>query len=534
MKTPRFFQRAAAAIASVWTPVPLDPVDVAPVEAAAAPPVPQTDVSPALARILRPQAATRWLLPQLAAITPQYIESILRNALAGDHVRAWELFDLMEDTWPRLRKNAMELKNGVRNLKPEFAEFAEEEDQPTASATEKMKLVSSALRTMRPDAAADENALTGTISDLMDAWFKGVSVLEVDWQVTHAGKIGQIIAPRATFWVHPSCYGWDSNGRLGLRTDAQGRSVATGTQVAMSAVTDFPPDKFLIATARSKSGSALGGALLRPLAWWWCAANFSADWLLNLAQVFGLPFRWANYDPNAPQATIDAICSMLQNMGSAGWAAFPAGTTLELKEGGQRAGDTPQADMLDRADKNCDLLILGQTLTSDAGRSGKGGGSLALGKVHEGVKGDIITAAARFVVDVMQDQLFPSILRLNYGEDSECPRFALVTEKEEDLAAKAQVVSTLALAGADGIIGLDWLGKTFDIPKPGPKEKTLADAKAAAAQPLDPPKDLPAPDDGEALASGLARISSITDDQLFSQALSNLGEAIAAKHAPRA
>ena len=60
-----------------------------------------------VARILRPQAAYRWLLPQVAAITPQYIEMVMRGALAGNHVQQWELFDLMLDTWP-------ELEAGVR------------------------------------------------------------------------------------------------------------------------------------------------------------------------------------------------------------------------------------------------------------------------------------------------------------------------------------------------------------------------------------------------------------------------------------
>ena len=522
MKVPTIFQRAALAVAAVLTPVPVDPPPSAPIVAAGTPP---PDIAPALARILRPQAAYRWLLPQLAAITPQYIE----NVLTGDHVRAWELYDLMEDTWPRLRKNAMELKNGVRNLKPEFSEYLEEEGQPTDKATEKMKLVSAALRTMRPDAAADENALGGTIGDIMDAWLKGVSVLEIDWQTTPAGKLGTIVGPRATFWVHPICYGWSSEGRLGLRSTP---GVAmTGYEQSGSAVTEFPPEKFLIAIAKGKSGSALGGALLRPLAWWWCAANFSADWLLNLAQVFGLPFRWANYDPNAPQATIDAICSMLQNMGSAGWAAFPAGTTLELKGEGQKADNSPQADMLDRADKNCDLLILGQTLTSDTGGSGKGGGSLALGKVHAGVKGDIITAAARFVADVIGNQLFPSILRLNYGEDGECPTFALVTEREEDLTAKAQMISALAQAGAGEVIGLDWLGKIFGIPKPAPDERTLGglplpngERTLPAKKPPGADDEMPAPD--EALATKLAALGEIRDDAIFARELLGLAAAL--------
>ena len=97
---------------------------------------PQSEVMPSgigqsMARILRPQAAYRWLLPQLAAITPQYIEMTLRGALAGNHVQAWELFDLMEDTWPRLSKNANQLKMEVEQEMAGWkARPFQEEDEP--------------------------------------------------------------------------------------------------------------------------------------------------------------------------------------------------------------------------------------------------------------------------------------------------------------------------------------------------------------------------------------------------------------------
>ncbi len=483
--------------------------------------------TPALGRILRPQAAYRWLLPQLAAITPQYIEMTLRGALAGNHLQAWELFDLMEDTWTRLRKNVLELKNGVLNLNRMFEPFAEEDEEPTDSAKERSRLVSSAIRRMSPEPAADENGFDGMIFDILDAWFKGVSVQEIDWQIVRAGQLGDITAPRSTYWVHPVCYAWSMEGRLGLRSDAAGR-LSPGNisgpsyQPMPSSVMPFPDDKFLISICKTKSGTALGGALLRPLAWWWCASNFSADWLLNLAQVFGLPFRWANYDPNAPQETVDAICTMLQNMGSAGWAAFPAGTTLELKADGMKNGsDTPQGDILDRADKQCDLLVLGQTLTSDTGGGGKGGGSLALGKVHEGVKGEIIQAAANFAESVIENQLIPSILRLNYGDDQERPSIRLESEEESDLQADSAVIKTLADAGAGQIIGLDWLGKKFGIPKPGKDEETLKKAEPVAGvkDPTDPADRTDRTDLEDKAEPVLARLARIEDDGEFSEAL---------------
>ena len=291
-------------------------------------------LSRSLGKLLRPQAAYRWLLPQLAAITPQYIEMVLRGAMAGSHVQAWELFDLMEDTSPRLLKNLNELKRAVMAMDWALAPWQEEDQPPSDSAKDKARLVSSAMRRMRPAAAADENGLSGTIYDVLDAWGKGQTVLEVDWEARPWGESGDIVAPWATYWVHPTCYTWTMDGLLGLRAELTGNWTGSGThrtdggyklspgvwqstswQPMPDEVGKFPAHKFLISICKAKSGTALGGALLRPLAWWWCASNFSADWLLNLGQVFGLPFRWVNYDPAAPQATVDAICSMLERDG---------------------------------------------------------------------------------------------------------------------------------------------------------------------------------------------------------------------------
>lgn len=462
-----------------------------------------------MANIIRPQARERWMLPQLGAITPQYIEMTLRGALAGAHVPQWELLNLMEDSWPRLRKNVMEIKTAVRNREMLVEAYREDDEEETSTATERMKLVSAALRRWQPDPAADEGGFADLINDILDAWFKGTSVIEINWSAEKAGKLGQIIAPKVARWVHPANYAWDENLRLGLALN--------GDSSSKRVLQEFSPEQFIIAKYKSKSGSILGGALLRPLVWWWCAANFSADWLLNLAQIFGLPFRWASYDPTAPQETVDRICSMLQNMGSAGWAAFPTGTSMELLADGTKSGsDTPQGDMLDRADKQCDLLVLGQTLTSDTGGMGAGGGSKALGEVHADVRSGIIDAAAKFAASVIESQLIPSILRLNYGDTEEAPTLKLAAVEDDDLDAKATMLATLVTAGAGSIIGKDWLGKTFDIPKPMAGEETLE-----KIEPL-PAKGTPgtsangsAPDAD--LKARAERLESIEDDAVFAR-----------------
>jgi hypothetical protein len=287
----------------------------------------------------------------------------------------------------------------------------------------------------------------------------------------------------------------------------------------------LPKHKFLVGIHKAKSGTALGGSLLRPLAWWWCAANFSADWLLNLAQVFGLPFRWATYEPHAPQATVDAICTMLQNMGSAGWAAFPTGTTLDLKEASKPGGDhSPQGELLDRADRYARLVVLGQTMSGSQDAS-KGGGK-AFGAVESDVKGRRIAAAAKYVCQVLNSQLVPSILTLNYGDAEECPCVRLITEEQGDLE-QAQRDKVLADAGLE--IPVSFLRKKYGLPAPCDGEETIGGRgmEQGAGDEKDE-GDGWDEEDGALDARELARVAAIEDDAVFARELQKLTGAISA------
>lgn len=514
---------------------------VAAVEGRKVPALPE--VSGSLGRLLRPQAAFRWLLPQVAAITPQYIETVLRGALAGNHVQQWEIFDLMLDTWPELSACAQEMVDGVRERKLIFEAWSEEDEDATEEAQERCKLVSAALRRMRPAAYADENDLEGTLKDILDGWFRGVCALEVDWQMVRSPSQGRIVAPRATWWVHPVCFAFDREGRLGLRAGAvEGSLGGAGDSVAA-----FPEHKFLVGIHKARSGTALGGAMLRPLAWWWCAANFSADWLLNLAQVFGLPFRWANYDAHAPQATVDAICTMLQNMGSAGWAAFPAGTTLELKEATKEGGDhSPQGELLDRADRYARLVLLGQTMSG--GQDASKGGGKAFGSVESEVKARRVNAAAKYACGVLNGQLIPSILMLNYGDAEEAPVARLLEETEGDLEA-AQRDRALAEAGLE--IPKSFLRKKYALPAPSEGEEVIGgrderdeggnlklewgeeehgrDAHAPWTEEAEGTDgtDFEGDDDEEVASREIRRLLAIGDDGVFARELGDLAAVVA-------
>ena len=63
--------------------------------------------------LIRGSVADRWLAPSVRWYTPQMVEHIVRDAQAGNLQSQWELFDLMEATWPRLQGNLKKLKEKV-------------------------------------------------------------------------------------------------------------------------------------------------------------------------------------------------------------------------------------------------------------------------------------------------------------------------------------------------------------------------------------------------------------------------------------
>lgn len=424
----------------------------------------------ALGYLIRPEARERWLHPSVSFYTPQMVESVIRFAMAGNIESQWEMFDLMEATWPRLSKNLNELKDAVVSLEWGIQPWAPKGGKPSPEAQRRAELVEELIWGMVPRPDADENEFEDTVRDLMDARGKGLSVLEIAWHGRELASGGSAHAPRATRWVQPKHYGYgDAEGeeRLMLRLPSARRELRGFTGPSQDDLLPFPDHKFLIGVCKAKTGHPLGSSMLRLLGFWWAAANFTADWFLNFAQIFGQPLRWATYDQNISPADRITLENMLANMGSAAWGMFPAGTTIELKEAAKGATDNPQLALLNFADKVCDLVVLRQTLTSDVQDSG----SRALGEVHEKVLGGVKLGCASWCARMLNAQLVHSICVLNFGNARECPYFQPALETEEDPKANADRDNVLLNAGV--AMPREWFYHRHKIPIPAPNDEVI-------------------------------------------------------------
>jgi phage gp29-like protein len=410
-------------------------------------------------------------------MTPDQVRWIIEGAVAGNIQEQWNLFDMMEDSWPRLQKNLAELRNAARRVTYTVKSYAERGEKPTASAADRADTVEAGLRNWRPRPGTLELSFEDTIFDVLDCVGKGLAVLETTWQ-----RIPEGLLPRCAHLLHPSKYGWNAEGtELGLIYAGEGRDRTLWQP--------FPPGQFFVAAWRARSGVPGQTALLRCLAPYWCGITFGWEWLLNNAQIFGVPLRWATYDPNQPNI-LSTLSQMLANLGSAGWAAFPQGTTMEFKEAAANGENNPQVFIQRLADTYADQLILGQDASGAAQGDGLGAGS---GSLHATVRADRLQDAAQFVADVLNYQLVPAILRWNYGDESEAPVIVPELAGEKDPKAKAdrdQILAQIAPLPAK------WFYERHAIPEPEEGEETVGGAQNTSPPgfPAGPSgNDMPAP-----------------------------------------
>ena len=335
-------------------------------------------------------------------INPRTVQDMLESSLSGDPEVAHQVFCKMEDTWDRLMKNIHELRNASARQTWTIEPYAEKGEDPTDSAIDKANLVEDLIRKMRSDVASNKNGMREMLYDIADAVGKGTSVQEIDWKFEDGRW-----APKSTRWVDPRYYGLDPQGtHLGLRNLKDN-----------PAWQPFPKHKFIVAAFKNRSGSIMGYGLFRALAWWWACGIFSRQWLVRYAEFFGIPFRVARHEPGADDDEKWAIVTGLEEMGASGVTVVPKGTEIELLESTKSASDNPQTVLLDRRDRSADILILGQTLTTDVGDSG----SRALGEVHENIRMDRLVEVTEWTADVVNASLIPAIVSLNFGDTDELP-----------------------------------------------------------------------------------------------------------------
>ena len=411
----------------------------------------------------------------LANVTPEQVRTILRNVRTGKLEDQDRLFRLMLDTWPRLRKALNEVSGAVSRLKMEIKPAIREgQEDPTPQAIRIQEVVERALNSYSPKPGHWELDTGQMVNALIDAYAKGISVVEIVWQ-----NENNVVSPRcyapvpAKYLAFPNFS--NEIDRLMIAPNGANNSV----------LEDFPVDRFVIGVWSQGGAHPIYGANLRALTKYWLASIYGLGWLMQFAQLFGIPMRTAKTDGS--EEALNKAEDMLESIGSSGWAATGPGVDFEIHSAISGSGDAlPQSHLMDVADRACDILMLGQTLTTD----NTGTGSRALGDVHAGIRSEVLQSVSSWVASIITSQLIPAIVRMNFGtvasEDMPyCEMDIPVVKDDKAIAERVKIYKEIGIA-----MPKQWLYEELGIPMPIEGEEVFGEEMPADLAEV-PVADLP-------------------------------------------
>lgn len=323
------------------------------------------------------------------------ITYLKRASWGGIVTETDRLYSTMLHDWDVLQKDSNDIEKAVKSLDWSIVPYVQKGEKVTPIAEEVAKTVEDALW-HRSSMQLGEfgHSFSQLLGVLCHAVFRGQNVHQIVWK-----NEGELIYPARFEQLAPQFLQWEMEpgkvDRLLLVPDGEGAKPVP-----------FPQYKFIVALNNSGPDHPLYNATYYSLVAWFAAAKKGLGWFMEFCQQYGLPKPVFHYDnPEDKMRLINDLSDkrvinalLLEGDRQVDWAQVPAsGQSL------------PQRELLTMAEAAVHKAMLGQTLTSEAG------GSLAQAKVHAGVQADTVMRYAEFVAEVVNQQLIPAIVHLNYG-----------------------------------------------------------------------------------------------------------------------
>lgn len=380
-------------------------------------------------------------------LTPAKIARILEAAEQGDLTAQGELAEDMEEKDAHLYAELSKRKRAVL--------VRDWDVLPPESPTASEKLAAATVGAILADLDMDSLLL-----DMAAAILPGYACIEIAW-----GRDGKTWAPDGLYYRPASWFMTrpEDQDTLRLRT-----ATADGEMLR--------PWGWIEHRHQAKSGYIARAGLVRVLAWPFLFRNYAARDMAEFLEIYGLPLRLGTYPTGAGDDEKATLMRAVVGIGHAAAGIVPEGMKIEFQEATKGASD-PFSAMLNWAEKSMSKAIVGQTLSSDTGD--KGGGSFALGRVHEQVLADIVASDLRQYACTLTRQLLLPLTRLNTAAER-CPRFVFDIDEPEDLQLYADSVPKLVAVGMR--IPESWVREKLRIPEPEGDEPVLAvDAQPSMA-----------------------------------------------------
>jgi phage gp29-like protein len=348
-------------------------------------------------------------------ITPQTLGRLLRVSEHGDPLAYLALAQDMEEKDLNYRAQLQTRKLACAGL-PLVVEAASDATEDQADAELVREVIS-------------QEGVEDVLTDILDAIGKGFSVTEILWDTS-----GKKWVPKELAWRDPRwfLFSLDDGWTVLLRDVGLPQPLA--------------PYKFIVHRPKLKSGIPIRGGLARASAWAWMYGNYVLkDWV-SFCELFGQPIRVGKYPAGIDEDKIETLRRAVSSIGTDAAAVIPDGMLIEFVQAASKGESSGLYEKLLRyLDERVTLAVLGQTLTS--GQTRGGGGSMALGQVHNMVRLDLLKADARQLAFTLNRDLVRPLIDLNRGPRERYPKLMVHVEEPEDLALLADSLAKLVPLG---------------------------------------------------------------------------------------
>lgn len=387
---------------------------------------------------------------QAPGLTPGKLARILRHAIDGD---AEAYLELAEDMEERDLHYA-----GVLSIRKRQVAGLQIEVEAAGVDAESIRDADLVREVISRDCFEEE------LIDILDAIGKSYSATEIIWDTSEGQWMPEALKYRDPRWFTFDVTDGDT---LQLRGE-------NGDEALL-------PFKWIVHRAKVKSGLTIRGGLARPVAWTFLFKSFTAkDWAV-FCEAYGQPLRVGKFGPDAGPADKDILLNAVASIGADFAAIIPQSMAIEFVQASISGSHELYEKRSDWLDRQVSKIVLGQTATTDAQAGG-----YAVGKVHDGVRGDIERSDAKQLAATLNRDLVRPLIDLNHGRRKSYPKITIGRPDEIDIEKLVKNVSTLVPLGLK--VGMATMRDKIGLPDPDKDEELLV-----AAPPDDTPTDAPAP-----------------------------------------
>ena len=235
-----------------------------------------------------------------------------------------------------------------------------------------------------------------------------------------------------------------SNDAMALRTVGT-TSFLDRIDLSRISTIEIAPEKLLeVHSLDGNSQNGFQNGMIDSLIWCYFFKSFTLkDWAIFL-ELYAMPARIGKYDSlMTNKQDYDNFAKAVENFGSLYWAVINKDNDIDLVDSNKTASSQVYETFINYWDTKASIRVLGNNITAEVQKHG----SNAALQTAKSISDEIANSDILLVEDTV-NALIESLIRLNYANPPEIPKFKFPIEKSlADLQMKSQIYVNLASIG---------------------------------------------------------------------------------------